>query len=241
MMDESMVLFFWVKKWCGRTFENRCPLWISALYLASIDRYDLFEVEEEVGFLARKIFDPFGVHDVDSKESDLTWLIRPLRGPQRWLRRSRILPDRYDLFEVEEEVGFLTRMIFDPFGVHDFDSKESDLTWPIRPLRGRRKGVSFLARMIFDPFGVDDDDPERVIPYPRDTTSSGSTTMTLKGSYPTNLRGRPLWPWKGHILFSFTIRLPSTDPSGVEYSHFKSTIDFLTFPHCNSYRFSLNS
>jgi hypothetical protein len=35
--------------------------------LASIDRYDLFEVEEEVGFLARMIFDPFGVHDVDSK------------------------------------------------------------------------------------------------------------------------------------------------------------------------------
>jgi hypothetical protein len=34
--------------------------------LASIDRYDLFEVEEEVGFLARMIFDPFGVHDVDS-------------------------------------------------------------------------------------------------------------------------------------------------------------------------------
>jgi hypothetical protein len=63
---------------------------------------------------------------------------------------DQTLPKRYDLFEVEEEVGF-------------------------------------LARMIFDPFGVDHDDPERVISY----KPSGSTTMTMKGSYPTNLRGRP--------------------------------------------------
>jgi hypothetical protein len=33
--------------------------------LASIDRYDPFEVEERVGFLARIIFDPFGVHRDD--------------------------------------------------------------------------------------------------------------------------------------------------------------------------------
>jgi hypothetical protein len=30
---------------------------------------------------------------------------------------------RYDLFEVEEGVGFLARIIFDPFGVHDDDSE----------------------------------------------------------------------------------------------------------------------
>jgi hypothetical protein len=52
------------------------------------------------------------------------------------------------------------------------------------------EGVGFFARITFDPFGVDDDDPERVIPYPRDTTSSGSTTMTLKGSYPILLHDK---------------------------------------------------
>jgi hypothetical protein len=29
---------------------------------------------------------------------------------------------RYDLFEVEEGVGFFARIIFDPFGVDDEDS-----------------------------------------------------------------------------------------------------------------------
>jgi hypothetical protein len=52
------------------------------------------------------------------------------------------------------------------------------------------EGVGFLARIIFDPFGVHDDDSGGVIPYLGDTTHSRSTTMTLKGSYPTNLRGR---------------------------------------------------
>jgi hypothetical protein len=41
---------------------------------------------------------------------------------------DQTLPKIYDLFEVEEEVGFFARIIFDPFGVHDVDSKESDLT-----------------------------------------------------------------------------------------------------------------
>jgi hypothetical protein len=64
---------------------------------------------------------------------------------------------RYDLFEVEEGVGFFLRIIFDPFEVHEEDSGG-------------------------------------VIPYQRDLTPSGSTVMTLKGSYPTQeirpLRGR---------------------------------------------------
>jgi hypothetical protein len=77
-------------------------------------------------------------------------------------------------------------MIFDPFGVHDVDSKESDLTWLIRPLRGRRKGVSFLARMIFDPFGVHDVDSKGVIPY----KPSRSTLMTPKESYPIHLHDK---------------------------------------------------
>jgi hypothetical protein len=151
-------------------------------------------------------------------------------------------------------------MIFDPFGVHDVDSKESDLTWLIRPLRGRRKGVSFLARMIFDPFGVHDVDSKesdltwliRPLRGPRrwfqgigscltDKTPSGSTTLIPKESYPTNLRGQPWWLRRSHILFTFTIRLPLSDPNGVEYSHFKYTIHFLSFPHYNSYQFSLNS
>jgi hypothetical protein len=69
------------------------------------------------------------------------------------------------------------------------------------------EGVGFLARIIFDPFGVDRDDPERVISYQRCDLEE----------------------------------VVNADPNGVEYFHYKSTIDFLTFPHCNSYRFSLNS
>jgi hypothetical protein len=55
---------------------------------------------------------------------------------------------RYDLFEVEEGVGFFPRIIFDPFEVHDEDSKESDLPRLIRPLRGRRRGWFFSEKNI---------------------------------------------------------------------------------------------
>ncbi len=60
---------------------------------------------------------------------------------------------RYDLFEVEDGVGFFLRIIFDLFEVHN-------------------------------------DDSEGVILYQRDLTTSGSTVMTLKGSYPIHIHDK---------------------------------------------------
>ena len=78
--------------------------------------------------------------------------------------------------------------------------------WFIRgrydPFEDEEMALVLLEWITFDLFQVHDEDSSGVIPYQRDLTPSGSTVMTLKGSYPIHLHDKttPYRPQRGRIF-----------------------------------------